>query len=414
MSIVYVTALILAYFLPAYTSNIYLIRGLPIGMLFSASFMTAGILQVPLQIFWKMKQLSVWLIFARISQLTILVITIFVLFKGIKFDWSSHSIIAFMLIMFSVLASWITQWFYVRHKSKKYLPIKIEFDFQFIKQTLKENRQYWLSYYLSSFHTLIVLVFLSIFFPTSQWYEYTGVRALALAMVEILIIIPSALGNSMLHKVWWSKHFDKHKSFWNFMTLIFRIGGLVFVNFFLFNTEIITLIGTESYIGTSFANPGANTILPFLAIVLRLSFIKQVFNYIFVAHEHQNILLKINLIGVITWLSIWLYAIPKFGIQWGIVTQIILEIMFVSWAIRVSIQKKLFPTIPRKKLALLISNITIFCLLWRFFIDTQTHWRTYFFIVAIIFNILLIGTSLPIIKKIARGLSVEKAINNKI
>ena len=39
MIAVYVFALVLAYFLPAYTSNPYLVYGLPIGMLFSATFM---------------------------------------------------------------------------------------------------------------------------------------------------------------------------------------------------------------------------------------------------------------------------------------------------------------------------------------------------------------------------------------
>ena len=39
MITVYVIALVIAYFLPAYTSNPYLMYGLPIGMLFSATFM---------------------------------------------------------------------------------------------------------------------------------------------------------------------------------------------------------------------------------------------------------------------------------------------------------------------------------------------------------------------------------------
>ncbi len=41
IAIVYSCALVLGYLLPAYTSNPYLIWGLPLGMLFSASFMTS-------------------------------------------------------------------------------------------------------------------------------------------------------------------------------------------------------------------------------------------------------------------------------------------------------------------------------------------------------------------------------------
>ena len=51
ITIVYTVALMIAYMIPAYTNNPYLVRGLPLGMLFSASFMAAGILQLPLQLF---------------------------------------------------------------------------------------------------------------------------------------------------------------------------------------------------------------------------------------------------------------------------------------------------------------------------------------------------------------------------
>jgi hypothetical protein len=54
-------------------------------MIFSASFMAAGILQLPLQLFWRMKDLSVGLILARVSQIILLIITIFVLLPSVDF-----------------------------------------------------------------------------------------------------------------------------------------------------------------------------------------------------------------------------------------------------------------------------------------------------------------------------------------
>jgi len=120
MFVVYFVAIIVAYFLPAYTSNPYIVRWLPLWMIFSASFMAAGILQLPLQLFWRMKDLSVGLILARISQIIILIITIFVLFPSVDFtSWDPKSIIAFCLILLSVVVSWLTQIFYVLYKSNK-------------------------------------------------------------------------------------------------------------------------------------------------------------------------------------------------------------------------------------------------------------------------------------------------------
>ncbi len=103
--IVYMTALIVAYFIPAYTSNPYLMWGLPLGMLFSASFMAAGILQLPLQLFWGMKHVSIALSLARIIQIVVLVAIVY-LYKNPDFSVaSSYSINAFLLMIGSVLAS---------------------------------------------------------------------------------------------------------------------------------------------------------------------------------------------------------------------------------------------------------------------------------------------------------------------
>ncbi len=467
MSVIYLFALLLAYFLPAYSSNPYLIRGLPIWMAFSASFMTAGILQLPLQIFWKMEKLSIALIFARIVQISILIGVVYLFFIDTTFDWSQKSIFAFCGIIISVLASGITQGFYIRHTSQKILPLRIRFDVSFIKNILKKNRQYGLSYFLSSFHTLIVLIFLSLYFPTSQKFEYTGIRALALALIEIFLIVPSALGNSMLHKVSAYTLTQKRESFWNFFKLIFWIWWIVFINFFFFNTEIIQLMGSERYLGTGFMNPGSNTILPFLAVVLRLSFLKQVFNYIFVATDNQNMLLWINLLWVSIWISVGVYLIPLYNIPGGIVTQILLEILFVAGAFFIALRKKVFPIIDTKKILTMAayllwsgllgrwifkysniiprlnihniawiitiifvsigttigiymkfplpqllkkthSLIIIWAMLAAILRSTSqfTHYQ-YFITVAFAFNVIIIAAALPTVKQVARGLTNE-------
>jgi len=55
-------------------------------------------------------------------------------------------------------------------------------------------------------------------------------------------------------------------------------------------------------------------VLPFLGLVLVLSFIKQVYNYIFVAMEQQNRLFLINLIGVVLGAAVGIYLIPSYGL----------------------------------------------------------------------------------------------------
>ncbi|HCB51855.1 TPA: hypothetical protein DEP21_04820 [Patescibacteria group bacterium] len=144
MIVIYFLAIIIAYFLPAYTSNQYLIRGLPLGMIFSASFMFAGIQQLPLQIFWKMEQLSISLITARLSQMAILVPVVYFFFKKVDFNNapSTLSIAAFCMILFSVVASGIGQNIEIHIRANKILPLKINFDRQFTKNIIKRNWKY--------------------------------------------------------------------------------------------------------------------------------------------------------------------------------------------------------------------------------------------------------------------------------
>jgi O-antigen/teichoic acid export membrane protein len=77
------------------------------------------------------------------------------------------------------------------------------------------------------------------------------------------------------------------------------------------------------------ANPGGNQILPFLALVLWLGFIKQVFNYLFVAIDKNNEILWVNSVGVVIGLAIGLVIIPKYAMVGGIVTQVLLEVLYV-------------------------------------------------------------------------------------
>ncbi len=410
MSVVYIVAILVAYFLPAYTSNPHLVRWLPFGMIFSASFMYAWIQQLPLQIFWRMDKLSRSLIVARLSQIAILVPVVFFIFKKMTFDGTTVSIIAFCCIMFSVVASSIGQNIQIHLSSKKILPLKIHFDWKFTKDIIKRNRQYWVSYYLSSFHTLIVLLFLGWFFPTSSWHDYTGVWALSLSLIEILLIIPSSLGNSLLHNISNYSLINKRKSIGNFLLLIFWIGWLIAINFWLFADHIIVLVSWKAFLWTfaSLSMRWSNQVLPFLWIVLLWSFIKQVYNYLFVAVDKQNVLLPINLIWVLIGIPLWIRMIPMYGLLGWIVTQLTIEFIFMMGAIRVGKRKKVQPLFSLRiwwKIGILLLLMSIVWYGINYFRTLNLLW---FFVIGFVLNGLVIYFSLPMIKKIARGLTVEE------
>lgn len=409
MSMIYIVAIVVAYLLPAYTSNPYLVRWLPFGMIFSASFMFAWIQQLPLQIFWRMDKLSWSLITARLFQIAVLVPVVFFIFKNMTFNGSTVSIIAFCCIMFSVVASSIWQNIQIHLSAKKLLPLKIDFDRKFTKAIIKRNWQYGVSYYLSSFHTLIVLLFLWWFFPTSWWHDYSWFWALSLSLIEILLIIPSSLWNSLLHKVSAYSLIDKRKSMGNLLLLIFWIGWLIAMNFWIFSDQIILVVSGEAFLGTfeSLSKWWSNQVLPFLGIVLLRSFIKQVYNYLFVAVEKQNVLLPINLIGVLIGIPLWIWMIPKYGLFGGAITQLTIEFIFMFGAIRVGKRKKIQPIFSLRKWFLLTIILIVWTSIGYLVMRIRDINMIQFFVVAILLNLSIVYVSLPIIKKIAKGLTVE-------
>lgn len=398
--VIYVLALIIAFFIPSYTNNPYILRWLPFWMLFSASFMFAWIVQLPLQLFWQMKHLSISLTLSRIAQLLILVGFLYTFFANPGFETGSiKSIIAFQLILFSVFMSWFVQFLYVYFVGKKYLNFKLTIDRDYEKYLLKTNWKYGLAYYISSFHTLIVTILLSILYPTINWYKYAWIWALSLSLIEILLIVPSALWNSSIHKI---ASYEKDKqlvSFWNLMIFIIWIWFIFLINFTIFSKNIIYFIWGEKFLSNiSQWTIWSDFILPFLAFVLLLSFIKQIFNYIFVATSFQNKLLKINGIWVLIWTIIWIPLLIKYNIIWWIITQTLLEILFAGWAVLVAINNNIFPKINKKHFAYILWLTLLIIITWVKYPLLDHHNIRKFFAVALVVNIIYIGLTFKLMK----------------
>jgi len=413
--IIYTVAIVTAYLIPAYTSNQFIVRGLPLAMLYSASNMFVWIQQLPLQLFWKMNRLSWSLIIARLSQLAVLLPTVYLIFKWVSFDWdvvNTTTVLAFCCVIFSVVASSIWQNVDVHLRTRNLLPFKIDMDLKFIKNIFKENRRYWFSYFFSSFHTLIVLMFLGWYFPTSSWYEYVWYWALSLSLLEILLIIPSSLWNSLLHKIPTYSTINKRKSMWNLLTLVAWIWWIIAINFWVFNRDVILFVSSKEFIWSRdyLSTWWSNQILPFLWIVLFFSFIKQIFNYLFVSLEKQNVLFKINLTWVVVWVLTALFVIPKRNLLWWVIVQLLIETIFMVWAMIVAWKMKVFPKFQKNATIQLLLILLFMLISWIFInsrLDENEIKRWMFLIIAGIYNLIILWISLKPIKVVAKWLTVD-------
>lgn len=366
--VVFGTALLVAYIIPSYTDNIYLVRWLPIGMIFASTFMLSGIVQIPLQLYRKMEQTSIALLIARISQI-IFIISIVLIFwpywYNIQFDAINNSnVIVFVLVMWSVLVSWVSQYIYTQYASDKLIKFKRNRDREFTKSHIIDNRMYGTSYFFSSFHILLTWFLLWIFFPTIDWFIYVWVRWLAMQLLEILLIIPSSMWNSLIHKIAASSEEVKKKSYWWLMIFLVWLWSIIAVNFYIFSSNIINFTGSTKYI-TSFLNWQAwsDYILSFLGVVVVLTFIKQTYNYIMITFDHQNKLFGVNWLWLLIWWWIWLYLIYHYNIIWGIATQILLELLYVAGGIYIWFRHNINPIINRSRIIYIIGIVWLICIL---------------------------------------------------
>jgi O-antigen/teichoic acid export membrane protein len=198
----------------------------------------------------------------------------------------------------------------------------------------------------------------------------------------------------------------------NLLVMMTRIGWIVAMNFWIFSDRIIRVVSGKAFIWSfaSLTTWWSNQVLPFLWIVLFRSFIKQVYNYLFVAVEKQNVLLPINLIGVAVGIPLWIRLIPKYGLRWGALTQLTIEFLFMIGAIRIGMRKKVQPIFSRSKLFLLMGILVGVSGLWYFADHYFVHSFVRFFIIAILLNAFLLLLSRRPIKKIAKWLTVEEAV----
>ena len=155
---------------------------------------------------------------------------------------------------------------------------------------------------------------------------------------------------------------------WNLLSIIMRVGWIIAINFRVFAKEIILFVSKESFLWKrwDFSLRWSDQILPFLWIVLVLSFIKQVFNYLFVSIDKQNILFKINLTWIIIWIIVALFVIPKYNLLWWVITQLLLEILFTWWAIAVAIKRKALPIIMKKENLIMCAILALMLVSWYF------------------------------------------------
>lgn len=362
IALVYIVVLIAGYCIPSYAHNPYIVRGLPIGMLFSALFMAAGIIQLPLQLFRKMHHVSIALILARVSQIIFLVV---VLYSGrFSFDTTGEwfPLLLFLLVLGSVLVSSLTQTMYTLIMSWRVVPLRRTPYLRHMITHIVRNGRYGLASVFNSFHLLIVWFAISLWYPTIKWFAYVGIWWLALQLLQVLLIIPASLSNSVLHKIS-AAHPKQQRQWFGWLWLIItRCAGLFFSNFVIFSSSIVNLIAGSKYVTTTWwwwkrsalwsritrglpewASIWSDVILSVLGIALFFIFLTNVYSYVFIAANKQKSLFPINAGATIVGWWIALVLVYFYGLLGGVVGTLLMELLFFLWSVWIASQYSITP-----------------------------------------------------------------------
>ena len=136
--------------------------------------MLAGIIQLPLQLFWKMEQVSIALVLARVAQLSMLGVVVRGNRRG-SIDHEAVPLGLFLLMVGSVSLSSIVQTLYTRRQSNRYISLRMVPFRKPMIHHIRDNGKYGLAFFLSSFHILLISIMISIVYPTVDGFLFAGI-----------------------------------------------------------------------------------------------------------------------------------------------------------------------------------------------------------------------------------------------
>ncbi|MDQ7009835.1 MAG: oligosaccharide flippase family protein [Candidatus Gracilibacteria bacterium] len=350
-------ALIIAYFIPGYNSNIELLSIFIIGIFTLISLMNSTFLAY-MQSQLKMEFSLISVVAGKILNLILVFSVVFIFFsKGLKpsVDIFGDNIIIliFLSALVGIILNTLLNYFY----SKKSCEIKFRFNLDYIKYIFKISLPYGIALFLSVIYFKIDIILLSIM-EGEKANISIALYSLPMKIIEVLMVISGFYLNSILPKL--SNLFDENNSELQKLLIIsfkilFSFGLIVLTFGTLFRNNIIEIIANKDYINPiNHIYSSTDAFLIVLAVLL-FNAISLLFIYIFIGAKKQSILLKINIFITIFNIIGNILLIPKYSfIGAGIITLISqILLLIISYYYSRKIIKFNFPKIFIFKIILL-------------------------------------------------------------
>ncbi len=369
-------ALIIAYFIPSYSSKLQLI------VIFIASIFTIfsllnssilALMQSELKMEFSLFSVVAW----KLVNLWIIICIVYLFFKSpnsleIPFIW------IFIAWTIWIIVNTFLNFLY----AKKICSIKFLFDYKYIKHIFKISLPYWIALFLSMVYFKVDVIIISIIEPENLANLSIALYSLPMKIVEVLMVVWVFYLNSILPRL---SFLFKNKSVKNNLEIdkllnisfkvLFSFWILLFTIWTLFSEHIIRIIANDSYLNpiNSFNNYNSVDAFFIVLLIVVFYFISSLFIYVFIWAEKQSIMLKIN-IFITIFNIIWnILIIPHYSFigSW-IITLISQIILFFS---TYYFSRKIYPfKIPIIFVSKLIFLSSIIYFLFEYILNSFSIW----------------------------------------
>lgn len=323
-----------AFLIPKY-SGTFMPKGIAIAAIATWFVILSGTVSTILQVVLRMEFHAIALVIGKIFTVFIILI--------ITKIW--HPVVTekafYELIWAGVVGSGVT-FLITLLVVKKFVKIKFLFDKDLSKKLIEQALPFGIALILNTIYFRLDIIIFSLILPRSIdgvcTYKFcadteAGSYAVAVRMLEVLIIIPLFFMNSVLPVL--SQHIqNKSKRLREILVhsyhFLFATGIAGAIGAFVIARPIAKLISSEEFLSNSQEGIyGSDTALRILMIAMFFTFLTTFFGFALIALGHQKKLLWINLIAVLFNLFSNLYVIPRFGLAGAATTSVISEFLIL-------------------------------------------------------------------------------------
>lgn len=310
----------------------------------------AGTLSSVLQARMKIPRFSASLVTAKI----ILAGLIFFILKNTEIFAGFN--IFFTLLWAGVISNFVFAslvWYFVSREIK----IRLLWNIQFIKKTLKETLSYGLALVLQTLYLRIDMILISMILGISA----AGIYGVATRVLESILVLGVFFGQAMLPKISAQENDTKKSSaslVWGIeKLLIFSLPIVIGVSFF--SRYLVLLLSSNDFISTV-TELRSDTILKILIPTVFFAFFNQLFTFTLVAKNLQRKLVLINGLALALNAILNLIFLKEYGIVAASISTVICEVLVFILLFREISRHFTFPFSMRNMGLIFLANLAIF------------------------------------------------------